>query len=60
MFFDIETTRQIKLGSILEKFTQRHNGGQQADMDDCGNETCMSTRFLQLQKKQLFDIQEHI
>ena len=25
LFLDIETTKKIKLGSILEKLTQRHN-----------------------------------
>ena len=59
-FFDIETTIKIKLGSILEKFTQRHNRREQADLDDCDNETCTSTQFLQIQKKELIDLQEHL
>ena len=59
-FFDIETTINIKLGSISEKLTQRHNRRQQADLDDCDNETCTSTQFLQIQKKQLIDLQEHL
>ena len=29
-------------------------------MDDCDNETCTSTQFLQIQKKQLIDLQEHL
>ena len=29
-------------------------------MDDCNNETCTSTQFLQIQKKQLFDLQGHL
>ena len=29
-------------------------------MDDCDNETCTSTQFLQIQKKQLNDLQEHL
>ena len=60
LFFDIETTIKIKLGSILEKLTQRHNRREQSDLDDCDNETCTSTQFLQIQKKQLIDLQEHL
>ena len=29
-------------------------------MDDCDNESCTSTQFLQIQKKQLIDLQEHL
>ena len=43
VFLEIETTIKIKLGSILEKLTQRHNRGEQADLDDCDNEICAST-----------------
>ena len=50
LFFDIATTIKIKLGSILEKLTQRHNRMEQADLKDCDNETCDSTQFLQIQK----------
>ena len=60
LFFDIKTTRKTKLGSILEKLTQRHNRREQEDLDDCDNETCSSTQFLQIQKKQLIDLQEHL
>ena len=56
-FLDIETTIKIKLGSILEKLTQRHNRREQADLDDCDNETSTSTQFLQIQKNQLNDLQ---
>ena len=59
-FFDIETRINIKLGSILEKLTQRNIRREQADLDDCDNETCTSTQFLQIQKKQLIDLQEHL
>ena len=45
---------------ILEKLTQRHNRRERADFDDCDNETCTSTQFLQIQKKQLFDLLEHL
>ena len=58
LFFDIETAIKIKLGSILEKLTQRHNQREQANLDDCDNETCTSTQFLQSQNKQLIDLQE--
>ena len=60
LFHDIETTMKIKLGSILEKLTQRHNRRDQADLDNCDNETCASTQFLQIQKKQLIDFQESL
>ena len=60
LFFDIETTIKINLGSILEKLTQRHNRREQAHLDDCDDETCTSTQFLQIQKKQLIDLQEHL
>ena len=39
LFLDIETAMKIKPGSILEKLTQRHNRREQADLDDCDNET---------------------
>ena len=54
LFLDIETTSKIRLGSNLEKLTQRHNRREHArfDMsqDDCDNEICASTQFLQIQK----------
>ena len=46
LFFDIETTIEIKLGSILEKPTECHNRREQADLADCDNETFTSTQFL--------------
>ena len=60
LFFDIKTTIKIKLGSISEKLTQRQNQRKQADLDDCDSETCTSTQVLQIQKKQLIDLQEHL
>ena len=57
LFFDIETTIQKNLGSILKKLTQRRNRREQAAMDDCDNKTCTSTWFEQIQKKQLIDLQ---
>ena len=53
LFLDIETTNKIGLGSILEKLTQRHNRREQADLNDCDNEICVSTQFLQIQKKSI-------
>ena len=44
----------------MEKLTQRHNRREQADFDDCDKETCTSTQFLQIQRKQLNDLQEHL
>ena len=49
-----------KLGSILEKLTQRHNRREQAELDDFDDEICASTQFLQIQKNQLFDLQESL
>ena len=64
LFHDIETTMKIKLGSILEKLTQRHNRRENASFDmskdDCGNTICASTQFLQIQKNQLIDLQESL
>ena len=33
---------------------------EQAVLDDCDNETCTSTQFLQIQRKQLIDLHEHL
>ena len=60
LFFDIGTTIKIKLCSILEKLTQRHNQREQADLDACDDDICTSTQFLKIQKKQLIDLQEHL
>ena len=60
LFFDVGTTINIKLGSILEEITHRHNRREQAHLGDCNNETCTSTQFLQIQKKQLIDLKEHL
>ena len=60
LFPDIKATIKIKVGSILETLTQRHNRREQADLDDCDNETCASTQFLQIQKSQLIDLQESL
>ena len=55
LFIDIGTTIKIKLGNILEKLTQSHNRQEHArfdkSQDDCDNEICASTHFLQRRKK---------
>ena len=62
LFPDIETTISNKLGSVLEKITQHHNRRESArfdkSQDDCDNEICASTQFLQNQKNQIIDLQE--
>ena len=60
LILDIETTIKIKLGSILKKLTQRHNRREQADLDDCDNEICASTQFLQIQRNQIFDLRKSL
>ena len=60
LLFDIKTTTKINLGSILENFIQRHNRREQADLDDCDDETCTSAQFLQIQKKLLIELQEKL
>ena len=64
LFPDIETTKQIKLGNILEKLTQRYFRREHArfdlSQDDCDNKICASTQLLQIQKNQLFDLQESL
>ena len=61
LFFDIETTPKIKLGSILEKLTQRNNRREQVrrfdlNQHDCENKNCASTQFLLIQKNQLIAV----
>ena len=64
LFLDINTTMKIKLGSILEKLTQRRNRRESArfDMsqDDGDNAICASTQFLQIRKNQLTSLQESL
>ena len=59
MFPFIKTTIKIRLGSILEKLTQRHNRRESArfgmSQDECDSEICGI--FLDT-KKQLIDLQE--
>ena len=44
----------------MAKPTQRQNRKKMADLDGCFNETCTSTQFLQIQKKQSVDLHEHL
>ena len=62
LFLDIETTIKFELGSVLEKLTERHNRREHArfDMsqDDSDKEIFASIQFLQIQKNQIFRLQE--
>ena len=65
LFIDLEKTRKIKLGSILEKLTQRHNRREQVkafdvNQDDCENKNFASTQFLKIPKNLLIFLQEHL
>ena len=57
LFVNVKRTMKIKLANTLEKLSQRHNRRKQArsDMsrDDCDNDICASTQFLQIQKKSI-------
>ena len=65
-FIEVETAIRIKLSSILEQLNQRHSqreGAIDFDNDEYFNDTAkekeFSTQFLQMQKNQLIDLQEH-
>ena len=65
-FFEVETAIKIKLLSVLEQLNQRHSqreGVFDYDNDEYFNDTAeekeLSTQFLQMQKNQLIDLQEH-
>ena len=57
LFLDVEATITFRLGSMFEKFMQRHNRREHARLDmsqhECDNEICASTNFLQIQKKSI-------
>ena len=60
-FFELETAINIKLCAILEQLNQRRNRVSNF-VDDCiveEEERDLSTHFLQMQKNQLIDLQEH-
>ena len=63
-FFEVETAMKKKLCAILEQLNQRRKRAEKVSnfVDDCiveEEEEDLSTRFLQMQKNQLFDLQEH-
>ena len=60
-FFEVETAIKIKLCAILKQLNQKGNGVSNF-VDDCiveDEEKDLSTQFLQLQKNQLIDLQDH-
>ena len=60
LFLDIETPITIKLRSLLENLTQRHNRREKVSLDDCDNKRCASTQFLHIQKNHLIDLQQQL
>ena len=63
-FIEVETAIKIKLCAILEQLNQRRNRAERVSnfVDDCiveEGEKDLSTQFLQMQKNQLIDLQEH-
>ena len=63
-FIEVETAIKIKLCAILEQLNQRRNRAERESnfVDDCiveEEEKDLSTQFLQMQKNQLIDLQEH-
>ena len=63
-FIKVETAIKIKLCAILEQLNQRRNQAEKLSnfVDDCvveEEEKDSSTQFLQMQKNQLIDLQEH-
>ena len=62
-FIEVETAIKIKLCAILEQLKQRRNRAEGVSnfVDGCSveeEEKDLSTQFLQMQKNQLFDLQE--
>ena len=60
-FFEVETAIKRKLCAVLEQLNQRRNRVSNF-VDDCiveEEEEDLSTQFLQMQKNQLIDLQEH-
>ena len=62
-FIEVETAIKIKLCAILEQLNQRRNRAERVSnfIDDCivEEEKDLSTQFLQMEKNQLIDLQEH-
>ena len=60
-FFEVETAIKIKMSAILEKLNQKRNGVSNF-VEDCiveEEKNNLSTQFLQMQKNQFSDLQEH-
>ena len=63
-FFEVGTVIKIKQCKILEELKQRHDRAETVMdfVDDCiveSEEQDLHTQFLQMQKNQLMDLQEH-
>ena len=65
-FFEVETATKIKLSSILQQLNRRQSQRERVivyDNDEYFNDTMeekeLTTRFLQMQKNQIIDLQEH-
>ena len=63
-FIEVESAIKIKLSAILEQLNQGRNRAERVSnfVNDCIVEEDakdLSTQFLQMQKNQLFDLQEH-
>ena len=63
-FIQVETAIKIKLCAILEQLNQRRNRAKRVSnfVNECiveEEEKDFSTQFLQMQKNQLLDLQEH-
>ena len=63
-FFEVKTAIKIKLCAILEQLHQRRNREKRVSnfVDDCileAEEKDLSAQFLQMEKNQLIDLQEH-
>ena len=65
-FIEVETAIKIKLSSVLEQLNQRHSQkeriidfGDDEYFNDTADENELSTQFLQMQKNQLIDMNEH-
>ena len=63
-FIEVENAIKIKLCALLEQINQRRNQAERVSsfVDDCfveEEEKDLSTQFLQMQKNQLIDLQEH-
>ena len=62
-FFELETAIKTKPCALLKQLNQRRNRAETVSnfVDDCivEEEKDLSTQFLQMQKNQLFDLQEH-